>query len=77
MNVVMYMYCCRVPARLESLHNTAIEKWHFAYHGMCPSHVRKLLDAGDLLAVCSKLKESNATEYSLVLRVTLSLYSLM
>jgi len=33
-----------------------MEKWHFAYHGMCPSNVRKLLDAGDLLAVCSKLR---------------------
>ena len=48
------MCFCRVPPRLESLHNTAVEKWHFAYHGMCLSDVRKLLDAGDLLAVCSE-----------------------
>jgi len=48
------VYFCRVPPRLESLHNTAVEKWQFAYHGMCLSDVRKLLDAGDLLAVCSE-----------------------
>jgi len=45
---------CRVAARLESIHNTAAEKWHVAYHGVSPSDVRKLLDSGDLLTLHSK-----------------------